>query len=89
MRFLLDTHAFLWAITDDPRLSDGCRQIFNQSANQLLLSVASIWEIVIKVQLGKLPLPKPADRFLREQLSSNAITSGSSGFLVGEWGSVW
>ena len=73
MRFLLDTHAFLWAITDDPRLSDTCRQIFNQGANQLLLSVASIWEMVIKVQLGKLPLPEPAEGFLREQLSSNAI----------------
>ena len=75
MRFLLDTHAFLWAITDDPRLSDACRRIFNQGANHLLLSVASIWEMVIKVQLGKLPLPEPADRFLREQLSSNAIAA--------------
>lgn len=73
MRVLLDTHAFLWAITADPRLSAAAQRIFLGPGNTLLLSAASLWEIAIKVRIGKLPLPRPTDRHLREQLSRNAI----------------
>lgn len=73
MKVLLDTHAFLWAITADERLSAAARQVFLDGATQPLLSVASLWEIAIKVQIGKLPLPEPADRYLLDQLSRNAI----------------
>jgi len=73
MKVLLDTHAFLWAITEDARLSEPARQIFLSGANQLFLSVASLWEIVVKVQIGKLPLPKRTDQYLLDQLSRNAV----------------
>ncbi|MGA8428534.1 MAG: type II toxin-antitoxin system VapC family toxin [Candidatus Sulfotelmatobacter sp.] len=72
MKALLDTHTFLWAILDDPRLSRRAKQIFT-GPNDLWLSVASVWEILIKVQAGKLPLPKPTGRYLVKKLSENRI----------------
>ncbi|MEH1999572.1 MAG: type II toxin-antitoxin system VapC family toxin [Nostoc sp.] len=53
MRVLLDTHAFLWWVTDDPQLSSTSRSIIADSGNILFLSVASVWEIVIKTKSGK------------------------------------
>ncbi len=73
MRVLLDTHAFLWAITGDSRLSPLAQRLFLDNPNVLLLSAASLWEIAIKVRIGKLPLPQPASRYLGEQFSRNAI----------------
>ncbi len=72
MKALLDTHTFLWAILDDPRLSRRAKQIFT-GPNDLWLSVASVWEILIKVQAGKLLLPKPTGRYLVKKLSENRI----------------
>ncbi|HEY4904568.1 MAG TPA: type II toxin-antitoxin system VapC family toxin [Candidatus Sulfotelmatobacter sp.] len=72
MKALLDTHTFLWAILDDPRLSRRAKQIFT-GPNDLWLSVASVWEILIKVQAGKLPLPKPTGRYVVKKLSENRI----------------
>jgi PIN domain nuclease of toxin-antitoxin system len=74
VKVLLDTHAFLWAITDNPQLSDKARRMFTSSDNELLLSAASVWEILVKVQIGRLPLPKPAGDYLERQLAKNAIT---------------
>ncbi len=73
MKFLLDTHAFLWAITDDSQLSPRAREVFAARTNELFFSVASVWEILIKVQLKKLPLPTPVVPYLREQLRGNNI----------------
>ena len=70
-RLLLDTHVFLWAITADPRLSAKALAAYEEG--QLLLSVASIWEIVAKYQLGRLELPAPPSQFLPPQLERNAI----------------
>lgn len=55
MRFLLDTHALLWWLFDDPRLSGTVREIVADPGNQLLVSSASAWEISTKHRLGKLP----------------------------------
>ena len=55
MRFLLDTHALLWWLYDDPRLSKRAREIVGDSANEVLVSSASAWEISTKHRLGKLP----------------------------------
>ena len=63
MKYLLDTHVFLWAITEDARLSRVHRKIFADGSNNLWLSVASVWEILIKTGVGKLNLPAPESGF--------------------------
>lgn len=72
MRALLDTHTFLWAIADDKRLSRRAQKIFT-GPNDLWVSVASVWEISIKVQAGKLPLPDPPGPYIVKQLGENRI----------------
>jgi PIN domain nuclease of toxin-antitoxin system len=59
MRAILDTHAILWWVTNNPQLSQAVRDIIADSENTLYLSVASSWEIIIKFKTGKLPLPEP------------------------------
>jgi PIN domain nuclease of toxin-antitoxin system len=73
VKVLLDTHAFLWWITDDPRLSSRAREIMSQGSTALFLSAASGWEIAIKAQLNRLRLPDNPQRFILEQLAANAI----------------
>ena len=55
MRLLLDTHAFLWWLTDSPRLSEPARQAIAAETNEVLVSAASAWEITTKHRLGRLP----------------------------------
>ena len=55
-RFLLDTHIFLWLIQGDPQLSDRVKSIIADDASQLNFSVVSIWEIAIKLNIGKLKI---------------------------------
>ena len=55
MRLLLDTHAFLWWLTDSPRLSEPARQAIADETNEVLVSAASAWEITTKHRLGRLP----------------------------------
>jgi len=56
MNLLLDTHAFLWFIASDPRLSNQAQSLIQTPTNRRLLSLASLWEMAIKVSLGKLTL---------------------------------
>jgi PIN domain nuclease of toxin-antitoxin system len=72
MRVLLDTHAFIWWFEDDPRLSVGARQAI-ADAIEGFLSVASCWEIAIKVSRNRLTLAKPIDRLVPEQLGLNGF----------------
>jgi len=74
MRVLLDTHAFLWFVRQDPRLSANAHALIMDPDTDLLLSVASAWEMVIKVALGRLKFTKDVDQFLREHLTTNSIT---------------
>jgi PIN domain nuclease of toxin-antitoxin system len=75
MNLLLDTHVFLWYITGDPRLPEAFRTAIQDAGNTVSLSVASIWEAVIKNQLGKLPLPGPPAEYLPEQRVRHRIES--------------
>ena len=59
MRALLDTHAFLWWLTDSGRLSKEARRTIADEANEVLVSAASAWEITTKHRLGKLPDAAP------------------------------
>src|ERR1700738_4121615 len=67
MRILLDTHIFLWYISADPQLPVAYRDAIRDSANEVYLSVASVWEAVIKYALGKLPLPEAPAEYLPRQ----------------------
>lgn len=64
MKLLLDTHIFLWLIDDDQRLSEQYRQAIQNPNNEKFLSVVSIWECVIKHQIGKLDFPSSPEIYL-------------------------
>jgi PIN domain nuclease of toxin-antitoxin system len=68
---LLDTHTFLWWVTDSPRLSRRARRVIGESP--CLLSVASCWEMAIKAGLGRLDTPRPLQRFLQQQIEVNGF----------------
>jgi PIN domain nuclease of toxin-antitoxin system len=55
LRALLDTHALLWWLSDDPALTRAARKLIAETKNTLIVSAVSAWEIAIKVRLGKLP----------------------------------
>ena len=71
MKVLLDTHTFLWAVTDEWRLSANVRRLLGSA--ELWWSVASVWEAITKVQIGKLSLPEPSGAFLTSELASNGV----------------
>lgn len=71
MRVLLDTHAFLWWIGDDPRLSERAREVLSDGDNDLVFSAASGWEIAIKARLGRLHVPGDLNTYLFRQLTEN------------------
>ncbi|AVH69377.1 type II toxin-antitoxin system VapC family toxin [Nostoc sp. 'Lobaria pulmonaria (5183) cyanobiont'] len=75
MRALLDTHAFIWWVTNDPQLSANARNVIADSDNILFLSVVSAWEIVIKNKLGKLTLPEPVEEYIPSRLAINRFES--------------
>ncbi len=75
MRLLLDTHVFLWYITADPKLPATFRMASQDPANEVYLSVASVWEAVIKHHLGKLPLPAPPAVYLPQHREAHGIIS--------------
>ncbi|MCW5210336.1 type II toxin-antitoxin system VapC family toxin [Desulfobulbus sp. N3] len=75
MNILLDTHAFLWWITDDAQLSETARRLIKDNGNTLYWSAASSWEVGIKYALGRLPLPDAPEIFLAQELAGNQIES--------------
>lgn len=75
MRLLLDTHAFLWYITNDPKLPRHAFNAIREKSNDAYLSVVSLWEILVKYQSGKLALPAPADEYLETRRSAHRIAS--------------
>lgn len=79
MRILLDTCAFLWLISDAPKLSDKARSLFENSENEVFLSSVSFWEINVKYQIGKLPLPESPRVYIPRQRENHGIESLSLG----------
>ncbi len=73
MKVLLDTHAFLWSITGDDRLSETAEKTFLNPDNNLFFSAASFWEICIKLSLGKLSLKRGWFETIQEEMKINAI----------------
>ena len=75
MRYLLDTHAFLWFISDDQRLSDKAQSTIRNRSNEIYFSAASAWEISIKMALGRLSIEAEVEPFLLAQLLENGFLS--------------
>ena len=71
MRLLLDTHAFLWFLLDDPRLSATAQAVVEDPLNNVEVSPASYWEISIKIGLRKYALPEPYQAFMERQIAEN------------------
>jgi PIN domain nuclease of toxin-antitoxin system len=71
MKFLLDTHTFIWYVTNNARLSSTALEIINNGNNEVLLSIASIWEMAIKHSIGKLNFESPFESFILRQLAVN------------------
>ncbi len=73
MKALLDTHVFLWWITNQNLLSPTARQIIGDGSNEMFFSAGSAWELAIKTRLGKLRLADDLERFIAVQLTVNAF----------------
>jgi PIN domain nuclease of toxin-antitoxin system len=68
VRVLVDTHTFLWALLKDPRLSQNAQQILTSDSNELVFSLASLWEISIKIKLGKLRAVGSSVAYVRDEM---------------------
>lgn len=73
MKILLDTCVFLWLTTDAPELSEKAKILFQNIDNSVYLSSVSAWEIIVKHQLGKLPLPNASDDFIKQQCEKHYV----------------
>ena len=68
MNLLLDSHVWLWFAADDPRLSAAAKLAIESPAHNRFISIASIWELSLKLSLGKLRLSQPFNEFVAEQM---------------------
>jgi len=74
VKALLDTHAFLWWVTDNPKLSPTAKDFIIAPNNTIYLSAVSGWEMAIKWSIGKLTLPIQPDIFVKKQMEINNFT---------------
>jgi PIN domain nuclease of toxin-antitoxin system len=75
VNLLLDTVAFLWILADAAELSRDARRALEDTENRIYLSAASVWEIVVKHRLGKLPLPQAPEILIPAQRAFRGIES--------------
>ena len=73
MKLLLDTHTFLWFVNDSPKLSDRLKDLIEDTNNVSYLSVASLWEMSIKFNLGKLALDPNYEEFVEREVTTSTI----------------
>ena len=73
MRNLLDSHIFLWWISDDARLPARVRRVVSSAHNDCWVSHVTVWEMAIKAALGKLKLHRPVEQFVTEECEVNGF----------------
>jgi PIN domain nuclease of toxin-antitoxin system len=74
MRPLLDTHSFIWLVTEPAKLSPYVAEILSDKAVEVFLSLASVWEMAIKVRSGKLSIALPVEEFVEQNRAIARIT---------------
>jgi PIN domain nuclease of toxin-antitoxin system len=72
MKVLIDTHVLLWGLQNEAKLSDRVRALLPLA--DIWISVASLWEIIAKVQIGKLAMPSPVGDYLAAKLAANGVS---------------
>jgi PIN domain nuclease of toxin-antitoxin system len=75
MKYLLDTHAFLWFVSEDNRLSSKAQSLIKNSRNEIYFSAVSAWEMSIKIRLGRLSIEEELEPFIIKQLSENNFST--------------
>jgi PIN domain nuclease of toxin-antitoxin system len=73
MKYLLDTHTLLWIVTDDKQLSIKAKRYFLNKNNEIYLSIASLWEMAIKISLDKLKINQSLNEFCKEHIIGGNI----------------
>lgn len=73
MKLLLDTHTFLWFVNDNPKLSDHLKDLIEDTNNVSYLSIASLWEMSIKFNLGKLTLDPNYEEFVEREVTTSTV----------------
>jgi PIN domain nuclease of toxin-antitoxin system len=73
MNLLLDTHVFLWFVNDHPKLSNHLKDLIEDDDNVSYLSMASLWEMSIKFNLGKLTLEPDYEEFVEREVITSSI----------------
>lgn len=73
MKLLLDTHTFIWFAVGAANLSPTARALIEDSTNEKFVSLASVWEMAIKISLNKMTVSAPLKTFVREQLKINGF----------------
>lgn len=82
-RLLLDTHVFLWWLSDDERLGPKCRAVLADTRNPVFVSAATAWEMSIKMALGKLTAPDDVDSVVEDEGFSKLPISLFHGQMAG------
>ncbi len=73
MKYLIDTHTFIWFLKGSENLSEGSRKIIENEKNEIFISIVSLWEISIKVALGKLKMLAPYETLISEVYKANML----------------
>jgi PIN domain nuclease of toxin-antitoxin system len=73
MKVLLDTQTLLWIVTQNSQLSAVARDIYLDEDNEILLSMASIWELALKISLNKLTMKESLPEFVQNHVKANDI----------------
>lgn len=73
MKYLLDTHTLLWLTTNDLKLSSHAKELYLNAENEILLSIASIWELAIKSSIDKISFEKTLEEYIEEHIRGNNI----------------
>ena len=73
MNLLLDTHTFLWFVNDNPKLSNHLKDLIEDTNNVSYLSIASLWEMSIKFNLGKLTLDPNYEEFVEREVTTSTV----------------